>query len=507
MKTYTTLFSFFTVNRLLKKPLAFLLLVLSSSAIVAQADWMQQGPPVFHGAAVTGAFPNTDFLFAIPVTGERPILYYAENLPEGLKIDNRTGFITGQVAAAGDYSVRLKAVNKAGRNDRELQIKIGDKLCLTPPLGWNSWNVFTNTLNEKMVMDMADAMVSTGMRDLGYQYINMDDFWHDSTRAADGKPVANPEKFPHGIKWLADYVHSKGLKLGIYSDAGDKTCGKCFGSDGYEEIDAKTYAEWGVDLLKYDFCFVPWKKKEALERYQKMGTALKNSGRSIVYSICNWGLFNPWEWAAGLGGNYWRTTPDIIDTWGQNPIWFASVKSILKRQNKLSSFASPGHWNDPDMLIVGNYGQGKATGGGGKYKGMTDTEYQSHMSLWAMMASPLLASCDLRNMNPATQRILMNPELLAINQDSKGEQAQLILKTKGIWVYKKNLSDGSAAVAILNTTNKPKEFAISNAMLGLQGNYTLRDVWQHAPVGTLQQPTTFTIQSHQTIVLHLKQQR
>lgn len=490
-------------NPLWRKLFTFFVLTVYYTTLIAQSEWMQQGPPVFHGATVTGVLPHTDFLFTVPATGERPILFYAENLPEGLKIDNHTGFITGRVATTGEYSVRIKAVNKAGRNDEELKIVVGDKLCLTPPLGWNSWNVFTHTLNEKMVMDMADAMVSTGMRDLGYQYINMDDFWHDTARAADGRPVANPEKFPHGIKWLADYVHSKGLKLGIYSDAGNKTCGKCFGSYNYEDIDAKTYAEWGVDLLKYDFCFVPWKKQEALHRYQKMGAALKNSGRSIVYSICNWGLFKPWEWAAELGGNYWRTTPDIIDTWGQNPVWFASVKSILKRQNKLSAFAKPGQWNDPDMLIVGNYGQGKATGGGGKYKGMTDTEYQSHMSLWAIMASPLLASCDLRNMNAATKNILMNPELIAINQDAKGEQAKLIAKAKGIWLYKKNLSDGSVAVALLNTTKKQKQFELKATQIGLQGSHTVRDVWQHTVTGEIKQSLNLDIDSHQTIVLRI----
>jgi len=475
-----------------------------SANVFGGTGWMYEGKPVFHGATVTGNYPNTDFLFTVPATGERPILFYAENLPEGLKIDNNTGIITGNVSKAGEYKVRIKAVNKAGRSDEELKIMIGDKLCLTPPMGWNSWNVFTSTLDEKMVMEMADAMVNTGMRDLGYQYINMDDYWHDCTRAADGRPVANPQKFPHGIKWLSDYVHSKGLKLGIYSDAGDKTCGKCFGGFQHEEIDAKVYAEWGVDLLKYDFCFVPWKKAEALSRYKKMGDALKNSGRSIVYSLCNWGLFNPWEWGESVGGNYWRTTPDIIDTWNTNPVWYGSVKSILKRQNKLSQYAGPGHWNDPDMLIVGNYGQGKATGGGGKYKGLTDVEYQSHMSLWAMLCSPLLSSCDLRNMNDPTKNILMNPELLAIHQDPKGEQAKLITKSNGFWIYKKTLSDGSFAVAVFNTSGKQKKYDLKSALLGLEGTHIARDIWQHIEAGILKESLTLEVKGHETVVLRIK---
>jgi alpha-galactosidase len=481
-------------------------LLFSVSALVTTAQLQQmlyEGPPVFHGAKIVGNRPGTDFLFTVPATGERPITFFSKDLPEGLNMEATTGIIRGRVNEAGEYKVRVIAANTQGKTEHELKIVIGDKLCLTPPLGWNSWNVFTNTLDEKMVMEMADAMVNSGMRDLGYQYINMDDYWHDSTRATYGKPVANPQKFPHGIKWLADYVHSKGLKLGIYSDAGDKTCGKCFGGFQHEEIDAKTYAEWGIDLLKYDFCFVPWKKQEAITRYKKMGDALKSSGRSIVYSICNWGLFNPWEWGEGVGGNYWRTTPDIFDTWkGGNPFMMSTMK-ILNRQNKILTYGGPGHWNDPDMLIVGNYGQGKATSWKGKFKGMTDTEYQSHMSLWAMMNSPLLSSCDLRSMNEVTKKILLNPELLAINQDEKGESATLVLKKGGVWLYKQNLSDGSVAVAVFNTSKKDKNFELTLTQLGLNSTHIAHDVWQHIEAGILKNKMNLTVKGHETVVLKL----
>jgi alpha-galactosidase len=182
-------------------------------------------------------------------------------------------------------------------------------LCPTPPMGWNSWNVFASDINEKIVMQIADAMVNTGMSKIGYEYINIDDYWHADMRAADGKPLVDSVKFPHGMKYLADYVHSKGLKLGIYSCAGNMTCGRRFGGYGYEEIDAKAYAEWGIDLLKYDYCYAPWSRKAAVERYTKMGTALKNSGRDIVFSVCEWGIRKPWLWAEKAGGSYWRTTP------------------------------------------------------------------------------------------------------------------------------------------------------------------------------------------------------
>lgn len=472
----------------------------------SQAHLLYEGPPVFHGAKITGNYPNTDFLFTVPATGKRPITFYADNLPIGLILESGTGIIRGVVKDTGTWTTKIVATNAEGKTEEELKIVIGDKLCLTPAMGWNSWNVFTNTLDEKLVMEIADAMVSSGMRDLGYQYINMDDYWHDSTRAADGKPVANPQKFPHGIKWLSDYVHSKGLKLGIYSDAGDKTCGKCFGGYGYEEIDAKQYAEWGVDLLKYDFCFVPWKKKEALSRYKKMGDALKASGRSITYSLCNWGLFAPWKWGESVGGNYWRTTPDIIDTWNGGPFWYGSFMSILKKQTKLHKYAGPGHWNDPDMMIVGNYGKGKATGGGGKYKGMTDEEYQTHMSLWCMLNSPLLSSCDLRDMNQITKNILLNSEILAINQDGLGEQAQLVSKAKHIWLYKKRLENFGVAVALFNTTKAEKKIELSLASLGLSGTYIARDVWQHIEAAIINDKITLTIKPHQTIVLQLHKQ-
>ncbi len=435
-----------------------LLILLFGGQLSAQnMPLLYQGPPVFHGAAITGNYPGTEFLFTVPATGQRPISFGADSLPKGLTIEANTGIIRGMVNARGEYHVKVTAINAAGTATEIVKIVIGDTLALTPPMGWNSWNVFTNTLDEKLVMEITDAMVSSGMRDMGYQYINMDDYWHAASRDDKGRPVADSAKFPHGIKWLSDYVHSKGLKLGIYSDAGDKTCGKCFGGFQHEEIDAQTYAEWGIDLLKYDFCYVPWKKKEAIDRYTKMGKALRGSGRSIVYSLCNWGLFQPWKWGAQVGGHYWRTTPDIIDTWNGGPFWFGSFMSILKKQTDLYKYAGPGHWNDPDMMIVGNYGKGKATGGNGKYKGMTDLEYYSHMALWCMLNAPLLSSCDLRSMNDGTKSILMDSKLLAINQDELGKQAQLVSKKGGIWVYSKELKNGTAR-AFFNKGRKTRTY-------------------------------------------------
>ena len=418
------------------------------------------GPPVFHGAQLVGNYPNTDFLFTIPATGERPIQYKAENLPKGLTLDKQTGFITGNVKEAGEYKVKLTVTNKSGKASEELKIVIGDKLCLTPPMGWNSWNVFTSDVSEKLLIEMADAMATNGMRDLGYSYINIDDFWHATSREDDGRPKVDPAKFPHGMKYLSDYMHSKGLKLGIYSCAGNKTCGKCFGGYQFEEIDAKTYADWGIDLLKYDYCFAPWGRKAAVERYSKMGSALKKSGRSIVFSICEWGIRKPWLWAEKVGGSYWRMTPDIFDTWNHGSPWQMSVMSILKREKGLEKYAGPGHWNDPDMLLVGNHGTGKATSAKGMFKGLTQEEYRTHFAMWCVLNAPLLTSCDLRNVSKEDFAIMTDTDLIAVNQDVMGQQAKFVGNRNGVWEYSKTLSSGKKVLIYLNTTAKEK--AIKN---------------------------------------------
>ena len=484
----------------------------------ASAQSLFEGPPVFHGAKVVGNYPGTEFQFAIPVTGERPLQYEASGLPEGVTLHPSTGVIMGNVPYKGEYMAKIKVSNSKGKAEEELKIVIGETLCLTPPMGWNSWNVFASEIDEKLLMEIADAMVSTGMRDLGYQYINIDDFWHADFRdSITGKPQVDEKKFPHGMKHLADYVHSKGLKLGIYSCAGNMTCGRRFGGYGYEEIDAKTYAEWGIDLLKYDYCYAPASRKAAIERYTKMGTALKKSGRSIVFSVCEWGLRKPWLWAKEAGGSYWRTTPDIFDVWRGGNLWMMSVMKILKRQQGLEKYAAPGHWNDPDMLTVGNYGTGKATSAKGLYKGMNDTEYQSEMSLWCLLNAPLLSSCDLRKMNEATLKILTNPEIIAINQDALGEQAKLVSKERGVWVYSKNLEGGKIAVGILNTSGDEKSFELTTKLLNMEGVWQARDVWQHKEAGILAPDAKgksgelvgggniiLTLKPHETVVLVLE---
>jgi alpha-galactosidase len=460
----------------MKKILSLLALITSLHLSSQSVNELYSGDPILRGAKVIGNRPNTPIIHTIAATGERPIRFDVDGLPEGVDVDPNTGIMTGVTKDTGTYNIKVTAINNYGKKVDYIKLVVGNDLCLTPALGWNSWNVFTSNISEKMLMEIADAMVKNGMRDLGYEYINIDDYWHATEREADGRPKADPAKFPHGIKYVADYLHSKGLKLGIYSCAGDKTCGKCFGGYDHEEIDAKAYAEWGVDLLKYDYCFAPWGQKDAIARYTKMGTALKSSGRSIVFSVCEWGIRKPWKWAHAAGGSYWRSTPDIVDSWAGGSPWQMSVMHILRREKGLEKYAGPGHWNDPDMLIVGNHGNGKATGKG-IFKGLTQDEYRSHFALWCMLSAPLLTSCDLRSVSKEDLEIMTNPHLIAINQDELGQQASIIQKSKGVKVYSKKLKDGSVAVALFNTKNKPVPYNLKWKAIGKEANTTALDVW------------------------------
>jgi alpha-galactosidase len=334
-----------------------------------------------------------------------------------------------------------------------------DGLALTPPMGFNNWNATGCAIDEKMIRDTADLFVAQGLKDAGYQYVNVDDCWAAPERDASGRLTAHPVRFPSGIKALADYVHARGLRLGIYTSAGTQTCAKTMpGALDHEETDAQTFADWGVDYLKYDNCNN--QGRPALERYTKMRDALRKTGRKIVLSICEWGENKPWEWGADVG-HLWRTTGDINDTWPK-------TVEILKKNAPLAPYAKPGAWNDPDMLEVGN-------------GGMTDTEYRSHFSLWSMMAAPLLIGADLRRISPANLDILRNKEIIAIDQDRLGVQARVSSNVDGRWAFVKPLANGDTAVALFNETATATTVGTTASALGLPARpgYTVRDLWQH----------------------------
>jgi len=341
-------------------------------------------------------------------------------------------------------------------------------LALTPPMGWNSWNKFGCNVSEEMIKSMADAMASNGMKDAGYQYVVIDDCWQVS-RDEKGFIVADPQRFPSGIKALADYVHSKGLKFGIYSDAGTKTCAGRPGSSGHEYQDALQYAAWGVDYLKYDWCSTG--KENAEAAYATMHDALAATGRPIVFSMCEWGTAKPWLWAKDIG-NLWRTTGDITDCFDCKKQYSLGVLQILDLQDGLESFAGPGHWNDPDMLEVGN-------------GGMSGDEYRAHFALWALLAAPLIAGNDLRDMTPDTKAILTNAEVIAVDQDKLGRQGHRVRRTGDADVWARRLSDGGRAVVLLNRGASEVEAGVSWIDLGYPANLSasVRDLWQHKDLG------------------------
>ncbi|KAJ4734281.1 Alpha-galactosidase [Rhynchospora pubera] len=346
----------------------------------------------------------------------------------------------------------------------------------TPQMGWNSWNHFGCNINEQLIRQTADAMVNTGLASLGYKYINIDDCWGESGRDYQGNLVPKQSTFPSGMKALADYVHAKGLKLGIYSDAGSMTCSNTMpGSLYHEEQDVKTFTSWGIDYLKYDNCNNGG--IEPKQRYQRMSNALQTYGKSIFFSLCEWGRDNPATWAAGMG-NSWRTTDDIQDNWN-------SMTSRADENDRWASYAGPGGWNDPDMLEVGN-------------GGMSTEEYQSHFSIWSLVKAPLLIGCDLRSMSQDTKDILGNSEVIAVNQDSLGVQGKKVQSYNGLEVWAGPLSGGRVAVVLWNRASYQATITTNWASIGLKSSAVVdaRDLWAHSTMYGVQGQLSASVGGH-----------
>ncbi|MGH4035791.1 NPCBM/NEW2 domain-containing protein [Actinomycetota bacterium Odt1-20B] len=397
-----------------------------------------------------------------------------------------TGSASAAPAASGASAASdASAASGASAASVEGAPRLPGDLARTPPMGFNNWNSThcRAEFNEDMVKGVADIFVEKGLKDAGYQYVNLDDCWALPARDAEGKLVPDPKRFPNGIKAVADYVHSKGLKLGIYTSAGTKTCNSAGfpGGLGHETSDARQFADWGVDYLKYDNCNN--QGVDAKKRYITMRDALRATGRPIVYSICEWGENKPWEWAADVG-HLWRTTGDISDSWG-------SMLSIMKQNLPLARYAGPGQWNDPDMLEVGN-------------GGMTDTEYRTHFSMWSVMAAPLLIGSDLRKATPATFDILGNKEVVAVDQDPLGKQGEVLSSEGGRWVVAKEMKDGSRVVALFNETGSAQSISTTAKAVGLPAadGYTLRDLWQHKSYNTAG-TIAATVPAHGTTLLRV----
>jgi alpha-galactosidase len=360
-------------------------------------------------------------------------------------------------------------------------------LARTPPMGWNSWNKFACNVSEELIRETADAMVASGMRDAGYQFIVIDDCWQIA-RDGTGTIVADPERFPSGIKALADYVHAKGLKFGLYSDAGMFTCQRRPGSRGYEFQDARTYAAWGVDYLKYDWCAHGTQNAEA--SYQLMRKALDQAGRPIVFSICEWGSNKPWLWAQGIG-HLWRTTGDITACFDCDQHGYGFAR-ILDMQVGLEAFSGPGGWNDPDMLEVGN-------------EGLTAVESRAHFSLWAILAAPLMAGNDLRSMTAETRDILTNREVIAVNQDSLGRQGRKVRDDGDLEVWVRELADGGRAVALFNRSATGADMAVRWPEIGYPASLEagVRDLWAHRDVGRSRGEYRANVPAHGVVMVRI----
>ncbi len=452
--------------------------------------------PRINSPRITGATPGRWFQFLIPASGDGPLTFAAKNLPAGLTLDSKTGMISGALKSAGKSTIDLTVTGPKGKATGQLTIVAGPQsLALTPPLGWNSWNVWGGTVTDAKVRAAADAVVSSGLAAQGYAYINIDDAW-EGPRDANGEITSN-EKFPD-MKALADYVHSKGLKIGIYSSPGPWTCQRTYaGSYEHEAQDAKTYAKWGFDYLKYDWCsysqIAPNPTLDDRKKpYHVMRAAIDAADRDIVYSLCQYGAGNVWEWGTEVGGNLWRVTGDITDTW-------ASMSGIGFAQTGHEKYAGPGHWNDTDMLVVGKVGWGRAL----HDTNLSPNEQITHITLWSLQAAPLLIGADLSQVDDFTINLLGNPEVLAVNQDPLGQAAGRLRGDGRMDVWARKLSDGTMAVGLFNRAPIAVAMAVKLSELGLSGAQPVRDLWQHKDLPSARDEISITVPRHGAVFLKI----
>jgi alpha-galactosidase len=465
------------------------------------------GPePRINGARVFGVRPGSPVLYTIAATGQRPMQFAADGLPEGLSLDPSTGRITGKIRRRGEYKIALTATNQLGKATRPLRLVVGDTIALTPPMGWNSWNCWGCAVDEQKIREAADAMISSGLANHGWQYINIDDCWMVKRNSNDpvvGGPtrddcgrILTNDRFPD-MKALTDYVHGVGLKMGIYISPGPWTCQEYEGSWQHEQLDAFRFADWGFDYLKYDWCgygsIAPQPTlKQMQDPYRLMRLCLDRVDRDIVYSLCQYGMGDVWKWGAEVGGNCWRTTGDISDPWG-------SMSGIGFAQGDKAQYAGPGHWNDPDMLVVGKVGWGPTL----HDTHLTPNEQYTHISLWCLLCSPLLIGCDLTRLDDFTLNLLTNDEVLEVNQDPLGEQAHRVAQDGYVEVWAKKMEDGSTAVGLFNRDEVEKPVTAKWSDLGLKGKMRVRDLWRQKDLGTFADTFQTPVPRHGVVLVRL----
>lgn len=419
---------------------------------------------------IWGASPGKPIFFHVAAVGRGPLRFEADDLPDGLALDPDRGILSGRVARPGRYDIGLRVTGPGGSDAGTLTLVVGDNaLAQTPPMGWNSWYVWAGHVDDQKVRDAADAMEASGMAALGWRYIVIDDCWQGK-RGDDGVLRGN-ERFPD-LPALAAHVHDRGLLFGIYSSPGPGTCAGYPGSYGYEETDARALADWGVDFFKYDWCsygkYAPDNSRESwMAPYRKMGDLLRAQSRDIVFSICQYGEADVWEWGRAVGGHLWRTTGDMVDRW-------AEMIRIGMRQEPLAPWAGPGGWNDPDMLQVGLLGMSATP----RPSNLTRHEQLTQVTLWCLLAAPLFVSCDLTRLDDFTRALLMNEEVLAVNQDRLGKPARRVARDGARQAWVKPLDDGGWAVGLFNLARIPTEYEVALTDLGIPRVDTIRDLWR-----------------------------
>jgi alpha-galactosidase len=468
------------------------------------------GPsPRINGPLVYGCRPGNPFIYRIPCQGKRPITFSITDLPQGLNLDPVKGIIKGTAPLKGEYRLVIRASNSNGNDRRNFTIISGDKLALTPPMGYNHWYAHYNRITDKMMREAADIMISSGMADVGYCYVNIDDCWENAPEYSDKSRVGpvRDEKgnlipnsnFPD-MKGLTDYIHSLGLKTGIYTSPGPLTCGRFAGSFQHEEQDAKQFADWGFDFLKYDWCSyskiaseeastdASGKKVISLDAYKypyrMMGDFLKQQKRDIIFNLCQYGMGDVWEWGAEVGGHCWRTAGDL--GFELDRIFDVALKNSEHRE-----YSKPGEWNDPDYLQIGWIGTARGMGLPKKVEMPPSMQY-AYMSLWSLMAAPLVYSGDMSKLDKFTLNVLCNSEVIEVNQDPLGEGAVVVKRNDEQFVMIKKLNDGTFAVGLFNRGKTPAEVSIDFAELGLSGKQKVRDIWRQKDLGSFK--TRFTSQ-------------
>ena len=494
----------------------FSVLLLLAAGACAQEPGILTPPPSpkprINGAKVYGVRPGHPLLYTIPATGNRPMTFSAKGLPKGLKLDSRTGRITGTVARKGEYSVTLQAKNSLGGAERKFKIVVGDGLALTPPMGWSTWYMARTAISDAMVRAQADAMVASGMAQHGYSYINIDDGWNIKPGSTDpvlGGPARDEKgnlrsnkNFPD-MKAMCDYVHGKGLKIGIYIGPGPLTCAGFEASLGHEEQDARQFAAWGFDFLKYDLCSYRKliKDQQSVEEqkkpYQIMNQALLKLDRDFVYNLCQYGLGDVWKWGREVGGHFWRTADDVGGR-ASKSLWEAMSRFGFN-QAGMEKYAGPGGWNDPDNILIGQImRQGKLVA-----TPLTPNEQYTWMSLWSLMDSPLVFGGDMTKLDDFTLNVLNNHEVIDVNQDTLGKQASRVSKSGDLEIWAKDLEDGSKAVGLFNRGEQETEVTARWSDLSIRGPQRVRDLWRQKDAGRFENEFKSKVGRHGVMLVRI----